>query len=135
MLFLGLVGKLGRHLEIAFSKCDFIAIFLYSCQFISISYDYISITAKATLIPNTKIFLVSSLTSYILELALPVVMGSWEMCNIVPPSQLCPQSISTCFIICNELRVHKGCWYKGVLFYLKAVYIKSILTLLECQIY
>ena len=72
---LGLVGKLGRHLEIAFSKRDFVAIFLYSCQFIRISYDYISITAKATLIPNTKIFLMSSLTSYILELALPVVMG------------------------------------------------------------
>ncbi|MXQ96043.1 hypothetical protein E5288_WYG011449 [Bos mutus] len=32
---------------------------------------------------------------------------SWEICYIVPPSQLCPHSISTCFSICNELRVHK----------------------------
>ena len=34
-----------------------------------------SITAKTTGIPNTKIFLVFSVTSYFLELAFPVGMG------------------------------------------------------------
>ena len=92
-----------------------------------------SITAKATLIPNTKIFLVFSVTLYFLELAFPVGMG--VMGNLLHSSQLCSHSISTCFSICNELRVHKGSWYKGVVYHLKAVYRKSILILLGCLVY
>jgi len=43
---LGLVGRLGSHLETAFLKPDFIAMFLYGCQFISSSYDYIQYNCK-----------------------------------------------------------------------------------------
>ena len=44
---LGLVGRLGSHLENAFSKWDFVAMFLYGYQFISISHDYIQYNCKS----------------------------------------------------------------------------------------
>ena len=44
---LGLVGRLGSHLEIAFSKRELVAMFLYSYQFISISYDNIQYNCKS----------------------------------------------------------------------------------------
>ena len=89
-----------------------------------------SITAKATLIPNTKIFFVFSVASYFLELAFPVGMG--VMGNLLHSTSF---SAVCCFSICNELRVHKKGWYKGVVYHLKAVYRKSILILLGCPVY
>ena len=44
---LGVVGRLGSHLETAFSKQDFVAMFLYGCQFISIIHDYIQYNCKS----------------------------------------------------------------------------------------
>ena len=72
---LGLVGRLGSHLETAFSKPDLVAMFLYGCQFISISYDYIQYNCKSNSDTKCKIFLVFSVTLYHLELAFPVGMG------------------------------------------------------------
>ena len=67
-------------------------------------------TAGAPLKPNAKIFLVFSMTLYILELAFPVIIGVMGNCYIVP-LQLYLSNISTCFIICNELIVQKECWF------------------------
>ena len=44
---LGLVWRLGSHLQTAFSKWDFIPVFLYGCQFIRISHDYIQYNCKS----------------------------------------------------------------------------------------
>ena len=64
----------------------------------------------APLKPNAKIFLVFSMTLYILGLAFSVIMGVMGNCYTAPP-QLYLSNISTCFIICNELIVQKECWF------------------------
>ena len=58
-----------------------------------------SITAKSTLIPNTKIFLVFSVILYFLELAFSVGMG--VMGNLLHSTSF---SAVSCFSICNELK-------------------------------